>query len=388
MFTRLRRFDAQHPHVVDALVAVALALALGVGFGLRGGGDDASGSIIGGVLAGIVALPLAVRRKNPYVALAGSLALTVVVFAFTDPAPPVILPTAIALYTIGTMGSRRTILLVGFGTLVVSLALGLGYTDDPAIVEEIVRDIAWVVGSLAVGFAVANRRAFVGQIRQRAIEAERTKEDEAQRRVEEERMRIARDVHDGVAHALASISIQAGAGGAVLDSDPEGARQAFKDIRTASALALSELRSTLGVLRHQPEGALAGGYRPEQVDQLAQVLRAEGIRVSVHGQAGSQPVEGEVGTTIHRILQEALTNVLRHSRARRVEITLDRIGDDLVLVVTDDGKASAKNTGTNPGYGLLGMCERAVAVGGSLEYGPVPGGGFSVKAVLPMKGGS
>ena len=373
---------------MDALIAVALALFLGIGFGLRGGGDDASGSIVRGLLAAMVALPLAVRRKNPYVALAGSLALTIVVFAFTDPAPPVILPAAIALYTVGTVATRRTALLVGFGTLAVSLALGLGYTDNPAIVEEIVRDVAWVVGSLAVGFAVANRRAFVEQIRQRAIEAERTKEDEAQRRVEEERIRIARDVHDGVAHALASISIQAGAGGAVLDSDPEGARQAFKAIRAASALALSELRSTLGMLRHQPEGAMVGGFQPEQVDRLAEVLRAEGIRVSVHGEASTQPVEGEAGTAIHRILQEALTNVLRHSRAREVDIALDRMGDDLVLAVTDDGREPAKEPGANPGYGLLGMRERAVSVGGSLEYGPVPSGGFSVKAVLPVKGRS
>jgi signal transduction histidine kinase len=388
MFSRLRRATAEHPRILDALVAVVLALLLGLGFGLHGRGGDSSSQIIGGVLAAIVALPVAVRRRHPYVSLAGSLVLTVVVFAFSDPAPPVILPTAIALYTIGTTGTRRTVLLVGSGTLVVSLALGLGYTDNPAVVELIVRDVAWVVGSLAVGFAVANRRAYVGQIRQRAIEAERTKEEEAQRRVEEERIRIARDVHDGVAHALASISIQAGAGGAVLDSDPEGARQAFKAIRAASALALFELRSTLGLLRHDSEGPLAGGFQPERVDRLAEVLRAEGIRVSVHGQACSQPVEGDVGTAIHRILQEALTNVLRHSRARAVNITLDRIGDDVVLRVTDDGRESAQEPGANPGYGLLGMRERAVSVGGSLEYGPVSGGGFSVKAVLPMKGSS
>ena len=133
---------------------------------------------------------------------------------------------------------------------------------------------------------------------------------------------------------------------------------------------------------------MVGGFQPEQVDRLAEVLRAEGIRVSVHGEASTQPVEGEAGTAIHRILQEALTNVLRHSRAREVDIALDRMGDDLVLAVTDDGREPAKEPGANPGYGLLGMRERAVSVGGSLECGPVPGGGFSVKAVLPVKGRS
>jgi signal transduction histidine kinase len=385
MFTRLRRSGTRHPHVVDALAAVALALLLGIGFGLRPSSGDSADRIIAGLLAALVALPLVARRRNPYVALAGSLALTVVLFALSSPAPPVILPTAIALYTIGTVGSRRTILLVGSGTLAVSLALGLGYTHDPAIVEEIVRDIAWVVGSLAVGFAVANRRAFVAQIRQRAIEAERTKEEEAQRRVEEERIRIARDVHDGVAHALASISIQAGAGSAVFDSDPEGARQALKAIRMASVSALSELRSTVGTLRHQGDSTVVEGFERERVDRLADVLRAEGIRVTVHGEAYLQPLDGEVGTVIQRILREALTNVLRHSGARKVDISLDRVGDDLVLVVTDDGRGLAKEPGANPGYGLLGMSERATSIGGTVEYGPAPGSGFSVKAVLPVK---
>ena len=109
--------------------------------------------------------------------------------------------------------------------------------------------------------------------------------------MEEERIRIARDVHDGVAHALASISIQASAASAVFDSDPEGARQALKAIRVASVSALSELRSTVGTLRHQGEGAAVEGFDPERVDRLADVLRAEGIRVSVRGEEYSRPLE-------------------------------------------------------------------------------------------------
>jgi signal transduction histidine kinase len=371
---------------MDAILAVVLALLLGLASGLYSSAGESVDPLVAAVLSAIVAFPLAARRTRPYIALLGALVLTVVAYAFSDAGPYVILPVAIALYTVGTVGSRRTILAVGSGVLAVSLAVVFVPTQSPNIGEEIVSSVAWIVGSLALGFAVASRRAFVEQIRQRAVDAERTKEDEAQRRVEEERIRIARDVHDGVAHALASISIQAGAGRAVLDSDPEGARQAFKAIRDASALALSELRSTLGVLRHQRDGAILGGFQPEQVDRLAEVLRAEGIRVSVHGEASSQPVEGELGTAIHRILQEALTNVLRHAHARSVDIALDRRGDELVLVVTDDGREPANEPGANSGYGLLGMRERAVSVGGSLEYGHVPGGGFSVKAVLPVRG--
>jgi signal transduction histidine kinase len=386
MFPHLRRLSAQHPHVLDALVAIVLALFLGLASGLRAHDGGSSGPVIAGVLSAIVALPLAVRRTNPYAALIGSLALTIVAQALSDPGPHVILPAALVLYTVGALGSRRTILLVGSGTLVVALALGFMSMDAPAVVELIVRDVAWVVGSLAVGFAVANRLAYVGQIRQRAIEAERTKEEEAQRRVEEERVRIARDVHDGVAHALASISIQASAGGAVFDSDPEGAREALKAIRVASVSALSELRATLGMLRHQGDDAALGGFRQEQVDRLADVLRAEGIRVSLHGEAPSQPIDGEVGIAVYRILQEALTNVLRHSGAKGVDIALDRAGDDLVLVVNDNGRGPVKEPGANQGYGLMGMRERAASVGGSVEYGSRRGGGFYVKAILPVKG--
>lgn len=384
MFRRIHRFDTEHRQTVDAAVAVILALLLGIGFGLRPSTGSSSGQIIGAVLAAAAALPLAVRRRNPYLALLGSLAFTIALYASSVPEPPLVFPVAIALYTIGTVGARRTILLVGAGTLAVSLSLGLVLTQNPGVIEEIVRDIAWVVGSLALGFAVASRRAYVEQIRQRALEAERTKEEEAERRVEEERIRIARDVHDGVAHALASISIQASAGSAVFDSNPEGARQALKAIRLASVSALSELRSTVGTLRHQENSPAVEGFERERVDRLAEVLRAEGIHVSVHGEAYSRPLGGEVGTAAQRILQEALTNVLRHSGARHVEISFDRVGEGLVLVVADDG-TGPKEPGANPGYGLVGMQERAESVGGSLEHGPGPKGGFFVKAILPAR---
>jgi signal transduction histidine kinase len=385
MFPRLRLAAAQHPHIFGALVAALLALLLGLASGLRSRGADSPDPLIAGFLSAIVAFPIAIRRTNPYPALVGVLALTILAYSFSHPGPYVIVPAAIALYTVGTVGSRRTLLLVGAGTLVVSFGLAFLSTPVSGMGEEIVPNIAWVVGGLALGSAVASRRAYIDQIRQRAIDAERTKEEEAQRRVEEERIRIARDVHDGVAHALASISIQAGAGGAVFDIDPEGARQALNAIRAASVLALSELRSTLGLLRHQPEGAVVGGFHPEQVDRLADVLRAEGIRVSINGDACSQPVEGTVGTAIHRIIQEALTNVLRHSGAREVDVVLGHVGDNLVLVVTDNGRGPTKEPNAIQGYGLLGMRERAVSVGGSVEYGPLPGAGFSVKAVLPAK---
>jgi signal transduction histidine kinase len=391
MFTRLRRFARQHPDLIDAGVAVALACLLGLAAAdHRLGGEF---SVLRALVTAAVALPLAVRRRNPYVALAGILVLLGVAYALTPSGlahayPPVVpvLPAVIALYTVGTVGSRRTILLVGAAAWVVSTTLALAILRPEHVTGEIVHAIAWVAGSLAVGSAVANRRAYVDQFRQRALQAERTKEEEAQRRVYEERTRIARDVHDGVAHALASISIQASAGSAVLDGDPEGARQALQAIRLASASALSDLRATLGLLRPGEPSVVESGFDAEAVDRLADVLRGEGIRVSVHWGGHPRPLDGEAGMAAKRIMQEALTNVLRHAEAREVEIGLDYVGDEFILIVTDDGKGPATTTKEPPGYGLMGMRERAVALGGSLEYGARAGGGFYVQAVLPLGG--
>lgn len=392
MFTRLRRFARQHPDLVDAVVAVVLACLLGFAIAdPRFGGGFAVSRVLA---TAAVALPLAVRRRNPYVALAGILVLLGLAYALIPSGlagdrPPVVpvFPAVIALYTVGTVGSRRTILLVGAAALVVATTFALAILRPWDVTGEIAHAIAWVAGSLAVGSAVANRRAYVDQFRQRALQAERTKEEEAQRRVYEERTRIARDVHDGVAHALASISIQASAGSAVLDSDPEGARQALQAIRLASASALSDLRATLGLLRHEDAAVVESGFDAQQADALADVLRAEGVQVSVNWGGRSRPLDGEAGKAVKRILQEALTNVLRHAEARKVEIGLDHVGDEFILIVTDDGKGPATTTKEPPGYGLLGMRERAVALGGSLEYGARQGGGFYVQAVLPLGGG-
>ncbi len=393
MFTRLNRFARQHPDLIDAALALVLACVLGLG-----GADQRGGEAVHPVLKALAfaatALPLAVRRRKPYAALVGTLVLLGVAYAFipsgtANAYPPVVpvLPAVIALYTVGTLASRRAIMVVAGAALVVSMTLALTILRPANVTGEIAHIFAWVVGSLAVGSAVASRRAYVDQFRQRALQAERTKEEEAQRRVYEERTRIARDVHDGVAHALASISIQASAGSAVLERDPEGARQALQAIRLASASALSDLRATLGLLRHEDGAVAESGFDDELADRLAGVLRAEGIRVSVRQGGHPRPLDGEVGIAVKRMLQEALTNVLRHAEAQQVEIGLDYVGDDFIVIVTDDGKGPATRTKEPPGYGLLGMRERAVALGGSLEYGAREGGGFYVQAVLPLGGG-
>ena len=183
----------------------ALLAGVAVGGGIREG-RQASAMVAPAVLSAIVALPLFLRRSRPYLALAGTLILALLAFGLSSPVPPVMLPIAVALYTVGAVAIARWSLIGAAAAIVSILIIRSLFSDSPALAEELVRDVAWIVGSTALGYAVASRRAYVEEFKQRALDAERTREEEAQRRVNEERLRIARDVHDGVAHALASIS--------------------------------------------------------------------------------------------------------------------------------------------------------------------------------------
>ncbi|MFH0917150.1 MAG: sensor histidine kinase [bacterium] len=388
MYKKLCRVLREHPLAVDTSIALAVAAllaAVSVGGGIREN-DQASAMVLPTVLSAIVALPLFLRRRHPYLALAGTLILTMLAFGLSSPVPPVMLAIAVALYTVGDRGYRIGSLIGAAAAVTCILIIRLIFSGGSALAEGLVRDVAWIVGSSALGYAVASRRAYVEEFKQRALHAERTREEEAQRRVNEERLRIARDVHDGVAHALASISLQASAGGAVLDSDPEGAREALRQIRGASVSALAELRATLGVLRQPVSAGAAPAPSLEQLAELADVLRAGGIEVSVSREGGDRTVPTEVGNVAYRILQEALTNVLRHSGARHADVKVRYDHRSLTVSVADDGNGRTEDDGRGAGYGITGMRERAEAVGGSLEAGPESDGGFAVRADLPLGG--
>ena len=384
VYTRLRQFLSEHPLAVDTAIALAIAALLAattIGGELRDG-RGAPVALLPALLAALVALPLFARRLRPHLVLAGTLIFAALAFWYSSPIPPTVFPIAVALYTVGVWGDRRNSLIAVGAAAVSILLIRLAFAFGPTFTEGVVRDLGWVVASTALGFAVASRRAYVDQFRQRALEAERTREEEAQRRVDEERLRIARDVHDGVAHALASISLQASAASAVLDTDPSGAREALRQIRGTSVSALAELRATLGVLRQTGQVAAAPGVR--ELKELADVLRAGGIDVCMRQEEDGQAMPPEVGKVAYRILQEALTNVLRHSGAHHADVTIERADGSLLIVVADDGRGFQAGGGRGTGYGITGMQERAASVGGSVEVGPAVGGGFVVKAVLPL----
>jgi signal transduction histidine kinase len=231
---------------------------------------------------------------------------------------------------------------------------------------------------------VRSRRVLAAEALARAERAEQTKEQEARRRVDAERLRIAREVHDTVAHAVAVINVQAGVTAHVLDQRPQQARAALVTIEQTSARALEELRATLGVLRGADRGdAPAAAAGLDQVEELAAIARDAGLDVKVEVGSAPRALPSATDQAAYRILQESITNAIRHAGPARVTVTLTYGPEELELRVTDDGRGQDGPAAAG-GQGIVGMRERAALLGGELTAGPRPGGGFQVRARLPL----
>lgn len=332
-------------------------------------------------------LPLALRRRYPLVVL-GVTTVTAAVYDATPGHPPAMMALAplIALYTVGTVRGRRTLWLAAVGATVFTLALTLPDVTSVRWYAELVRIAAMFAFAAALGDATRTRRAYIAEVEQRALDAERTREEEARRRVEEERLRIARELHDVTAHSLSIIAVQAGAAEKVVERDPEAVKHVLSTIRTTSKAALDELRAMLGVLRggddatpFAPAGSLG------RLDELIRGVEEAGVHVvlEVDAQAlADLPAFADVSA--YRIVQEALTNVVRHAGATQATVWVNREGADLLVVITDDGHGV--QGATREGHGIAGMRERVVALGGVFEAGPADSAGFRVSARLPLKG--
>jgi signal transduction histidine kinase len=291
----------------------------------------------------------------------------------------------IALYTVGAWTDRKRLLLWGSIAGVVLLAAALPDLTSELFGADVVRNIAVLAAAALLGDATRSRRAYVVEVERRAAEAERTREDDARRRVDEERLRIARDLHDVTAHSLSVIAVQSGAAAHVLDSDPEEARRSLTAIRDTSRNALQELRAMLGVLRGAEDDAapLAPTAGLARLGDLVRPLEDAGVSVDVATEGEIGDVPAVVDASAYRIVQEALTNVLRHVGKGRVGVTVRREEDALVLEVLDDGPETGPG---EEGHGIAGMRERVQALGGTFEAGPRQGGGWSVTARLPVTG--
>lgn len=333
-------------------------------------------------LAALTFLPLAGRRRYPVIVL-GVVAIISGVYG-RIPQPPAftMLAPLIALYTVATLRDRRTSI-TSFAA-VAALTLGFVVRDwsGTAWLGDVISISALFAFAAALGDATRNRRAYVAEVEARAIEAERTREEEALRRVEEERLRIARELHDVTAHSLSIIAVQAGAAERVVESDPTTARESLDAIRRTAKASLDELRSMLGVLRGGEEAPLAPTGTVARLPELARSIEQAGVAVELRvGDVGEIPAFVDVSA--YRIVQEALTNVVRHAHASKAVVDVARDLDALVLSVTDDGVGS--RVAVPGGHGIPGMRERAAALGGTFAAGPAAGGGFAVHATLPFE---
>jgi len=401
MFTRLKdRIARMDPFWVDLalaagltlLVFAQLALMNVIGPGIQPPAGDHVARFdprppgwAAYALAAAAFLPLAVRRKTPWVAFVLSCAAAIT-YSVTVPSPaPTVLAPMIAIYTVALRTSHRRSGLVA--VLVAGLVVAAGlFVFSPTVrwVAEIMGPIVLLTATALLGQSERNRREYVAEYRQRALEAERTREEEALRRVDEERIRIARDVHDIVAHSLSIVTVQAGAAAALLDDSPQAARESIENVRTTGKQALTELRSMLDVLRTSDADApLAPAAHVSNVARLIESVREAGLEVVLRTKGDLERVPAYAGVSAYRIVQEALTNVVRHSGATRVDVLIDATARELIVEVEDHGSG----TGTlqiTEGHGIRGMRERVDALGGTFEVGPGKTGGACVTATIPL----
>jgi signal transduction histidine kinase len=337
----------------------------------------------------VVGSGLLLQRRYPYVALA--IAITgLAIYTVADFAGgPVYLAPLVPLYSIAQQGDRRRTWMTVVGTIVILLPFAL-FSENPW--QNFVYFLAfagWISGAVFLGTAHFSRRAYLAELEQRARYLEETREEEARRRVAEERLRIARDLHDVIAHGIATIHMQSGAALHVLDRQPEQAKPALTAIKQLSKQTLDELRSTVGVLRDDEDAPLAPTPGLDQLDTLVDNARGAGVTVNVDCEPRAAPLPAAVDVAAYRIVQEALTNVMRHAGSNvTATVTVRHTADEVQVEVVDDGRgaASSADAERSAGHGIAGMSERAITVGGRVTAGPHPGGGFRVLAHLPLSG--
>jgi signal transduction histidine kinase len=361
--------------LVDAMLALAIAAAAVVADAVarepsgRGADAFAYGVIV--VASGVLVL----RRRNPALVFAVTLGAGLIYFSFGYPRAPALGPFVIAVYNVAVTETRRRSLSLVIGGLA-ALAVAAFATDHGSDVGP--PTLLWVAAWLLGGWLVSGGRARRAQAR----------EAHSRRMVDAERLRIARELHDVVAHSIATINIQAGVAAHVIEQQPEQAAIAFQAIKASSREALRELRGILSVLRSVDDEADPRAPEPglDRLEALVQTTGEAGLPVKLALRGRLRPLPRTVEAAAYRIVQESLTNVLRHAGPARAVVAVTYEERDLVLEVSDNGIGKANGSVEGAGLGIAGMRERAAAFGGELEAGALPLGGFRVRAVLPVDG--
>jgi signal transduction histidine kinase len=347
----------------------------------------------------LLCLVVALRRRAPAPMLLLVVALGVVQLLLDVKANPGDFAMLVIIYTVAAEGGPRwasRLALVG-GLFAAPLAqlrwpvteastLGRVFFTAVLCVPFV---LAWVLGD-----SLRTRRAYFDQLEERATRLEKEREAQAKVAVAAERARIARELHDVVAHNVSVMVVQADGAAYVLDAAPDQAKQALETISSTGRQALAEMRRLLGVLR-TGDARESGEYVPQpdvdQIEDLVEQVRRAGLTVDFKIEGTARPLPSGVELTAYRIVQEALTNSRKHGGPEvGASVRLVYFDDGLGLLVEDDGRGAAHELyedggADGRGHGLIGMRERVGMVGGTLDAGPRPGGGFRISALLPLK---
>ncbi|MEV4575152.1 sensor histidine kinase [Nonomuraea jabiensis] len=378
-----------HPLAVDSALAavVAVMLSATVLVTPQAGVLDLAAVLVG-------SLSLVAWRRAPLVPLVVGTASMLVFSVHAQPGPPAAFPVLMAVFAAVWAGHRLLPALASAVFLGVSLAVNLATATGQSpkdIVQGTTLLLGWFLASGVTATVTRQRQAYLEQVEQRAVEAERTREEVARRRAGEERLRIARELHDSLTHSISVIKVQAGVAVHLARKRGEDVPGALLAIQEASGDAMRELRATLEVLRDtddpdgcgDPGGSGAQDSRLDRLDDLVARARSTGLAATVTISGVRHELPAEVDRAAYRIVQEALTNVSRHAGGAAASVRVDFGCDELVVQVDDDGLASS-DAPPVPGVGLLGMRERVTALGGRLRAEPRPEGGFTVRAELPL----
>jgi signal transduction histidine kinase len=423
-FGPLRAAVRRHEHLADAVIALAVLAATAATTFTEPPAAIASGGnrFVAVACAAIACAALAIRRARPLVALAVSASAAEVFLAESGASAAgggtahgvlILIAPCIALYTVADLVGRRRGLIVG-GAALAALALLHALMHPGMIGPENLAFTALGGLAIAAGDSSRNRRAYLAEVEQRAERAERDRDQDARRRVADERLRIARDLHDSVGHHLALISVQSDVAGRAVDSNAAQAREALAHVKSASRKGLEELRDTVSLLR-QPGDQVAPTSVPvaglEELDDLLLSLRASGLAIDCLVKGTVVTLAPAADRTAYRVIQESLTNVRKHSRRRQARLTIGYDRRDLRITVDDLGGAAGGGTlddlggdaggaaakdaraagpdaagrDSAAGHGIVGMRERVLAIGGQFTAGPRPGGAFQVRATLPYQ---
>ncbi|WP_116247543.1 sensor histidine kinase [Nocardiopsis sp. FIRDI 009] len=383
----MTRQSGRRDVIVDALLGIAVfaVVAIAAGADVTGTGNltplaYALAATLGGLML--------VRRRWPVPVVLATSVLIVINYVLDLPTIGLAVPAAAALYSAAEAG--RTAWSVGSASalLLVSTLARLGQGTDPAYLlgYELASSVAIMGAATALGHVRWQRFRAEGQRARIAALDAQARAAEAAEIVALERTRIARDLHDAVGHHLSVVSLHAAVAAEALDdvpADVDGARAELGHVRQASRAALGEMRATVRALRGgDPDGGRVASLA--RLDELVAPVRAAGVEVRVEGVPRAGEIPALVDATAFRIAQEALTNTLRHAAANRARVVFTREGEELDVVVTDDGGGRTEDP--SRGSGLAGMRERVRMVGGTVAAGPAPGGGFRVRARLPLGG--